>query len=278
MKHIKLIFELAEQYHEFFISELMDLDFEGFEQFDETLEAYIESGKFNDYSRETIEQLVFQFPGASFYEAESIEERNWNEIWEQSIQPQKIGNFLVKPTWSTMRAEQGEMVLEIDPKMAFGTGYHATTRLMLRQMENIRFNGKCVLDAGTGTGILAIAAVTLGADSAIGFDIDPWSKENADENILINGVGESIEIRFGGIETLSESEQFDIILANINRNAITELLPELRRHTKEGGTLLISGLLITDEVVILQKAEDSGLTVTGRATEEEWMLLQFRNS
>ncbi|TVQ66522.1 MAG: 50S ribosomal protein L11 methyltransferase [Balneolaceae bacterium] len=276
MKHIKLIFDLPEQYHEFFISELMELDFEGFEQFDETLEAYIEAGRYNDFSRELIEKLVMQFPEAGFQETEAIEERNWNELWEQSIQPQKIGRFLVKPTWSGAAAEEGEIVLEIDPKMAFGTGYHATTRLMLRQLDKIGFSGKTVLDAGTGTGILAIAALKLGAESAVGFDIDPWSERNAAENFLLNGVEESAEVRFGGMETLSKDEKFEVTLANINRNALLELLPDLVFHTNDEGVILLSGLLQTDEPVVLERIAELGLLVSDKSTEEEWMLLQIR--
>lgn len=277
MNHIKLSFKLPEQYQEYFITELMELDFEGFEQFDDGLDAYIESGRYNDFSREQIEQLVLQFPEAEFRETDLIEERNWNEIWEQSIRPQRIGTFLVKPTWSSEELMDGEILLEIDPKMAFGTGYHATTRLMLRQMEKLHFHGKKVLDAGTGTGILAIAALKLGATYAVGFDFDPWSEENAMENFLLNGVEGRAEIRFGSTDTLLESENFEITLANINRNAILELLPQLKSHTQMGGTILLSGLLISDESVILEKISELNLRVTDRATEEEWMLLQIEN-
>ena len=156
MNYLRVEFELNPDLHEFFIAELIDLDFYGFEQFDNKLVAYIEKHRFNDSNREYLEQLIAAYSGDSFLEFEDIPEQNWNETWEQTIQPQRIGKFLVKPTWSTEIPDHDEILLEIDPKMSFGTGYHATTRLMLQQIQEINIEGKTVLDAGTGTGILAM--------------------------------------------------------------------------------------------------------------------------
>ena len=169
MNFIQLEFELPDELHEQFIAELMDQDFYGFEQLDNKLIAFIESPRYNDTTREFIEQMISLFPNVSFREVESIEEKNWNEVWEQTIQPQRVGNFLVKPTWSNEKAKMSEILLEIDPKMAFGTGYHETTRLMLRQFSMLDFADKVVMDAGTGTGILAIASIKSGASRAVGF-------------------------------------------------------------------------------------------------------------
>lgn len=275
MNYIQLEFHLEDRFHEQFIAELADLDFYGFEQFDDLLVATIEAPRFNDTSRELIEQLIGTVPGASVHERDHIEEKNWNEVWEQSIQPQRIGKFLVKPTWSDERAEANEILLEIDPKMAFGTGYHATTRLILKQMEQIDFKNKRVLDAGTGTGILAIASIKLGADHAIGFDIDPWSEENAVENALINGVSEQVEIRFGSSEQIGESEKFDIILANINRNIILEMIPFFVNRTKENGIICLTGLLDGDENTIRNHLKNEPVDVIDLQQENEWILFQL---
>jgi ribosomal protein L11 methyltransferase len=271
MNYIKLIFDIDERYQEHFIAELMEMDFYGFEQFDDQLVAYVEQPRYNDSNREYIEQIISVFPGASFVEKEEIVEQNWNHTWEQTIQPQRIGSFLVKPTWSDEMAAQGEILLEIDPKMAFGTGYHATTRLILKQIDNIDFEDKAVLDAGTGTGILAIAAAKKGARKVVGFDFDPWSRENANENILLNGVDEVVEIRFGGIEQVKNDEKFDICLANINRNVILELISVLAELTQPGGIICLTGLLFSDEDDIRAELEKHPLVIENLCREEEWI-------
>ncbi len=278
MKYLKLTFEIPDESQELLIAELMDMDFYGFEQFDDKLIAYVESSRFNDSNRELIEKLLLVLPEAAFIEETDVEEENWNESWEQTIQPQRIGRFLVKPTWSDEKPGEGEILLEIDPKMAFGTGYHATTRLMLRQFSEIDFNQKKVLDAGTGTGILAIAAIKLGAKQAVGFDIDTWSHQNAYENALINGVEYSFEIRFGGFEQIQSYEQFDLVAANINRNVILEYIPDLVHHTDPGGIICLSGLLDSDEPVLREALQEEPVHILDIRQEEEWILFQLEKT
>ena len=275
MKYIKLEFSLADDFHEQFIAELLDLDFYGFEQFDDKLVAYVEASRFNDTNREYIEQILAVFPGGSFSEITEIEEQNWNRAWEETIKPQRIGRFLVKPTWSKESAGSDEILLEIDPKMSFGTGYHATTRLMLRQIGKLDLKGKKVMDAGTGTGILAIAAVKVGAANAIGFDTDPWCQKNAHENVLINKVEKQVEIRIGGIEQIKKNEMFDCTLANINRNVILEIIPFLVHHTKTGGTICLSGLLESDEEIVREKLANEPVQIVEMQQEVEWILFQI---
>lgn len=276
MNYLKLVFELEDHYHELLIADLMDMDFYGFEQEDGKLTAYIESRRFNDSNREQIELMLAAIPGASFLEQEEIEKRNWNEQWEQSIVAKKIGRFFVQPTWSSEPVPEGMIPLKIDPKMAFGTGYHETTRLMLRYISRADCTGKLVLDAGTGTGILAIAALLCGADKAAGFDFDPWSQVNALENAALNNVSGNIDIRLGGFEQLGKNERFDLTLANINRNVILEYMGELAGSVNEGGTLCLSGLLETDESEILNAAENHPLELLYRDSEGEWILLEFK--
>jgi len=274
MNYMKLVFDIDERYQEHFIAELMEMDFYGFEQMDEQLIAYVEKPRYSDTHREYIEQIISVFPGASFVEMEDIEEQNWNKTWEQTIQPQRIGSFLVKPTWSDVKPTDDEILLEIDPKMAFGTGYHATTRLILRQIDKIDFKDKIVLDAGTGTGILAIAAAKKGAKKVMGFDFDPWSKENANENTLLNGVGDIVEIRFGGIEQIREGDLFDICLANINRNVILELISILVKHTKPGGIICLTGLMNSDEEDVRNELAKFSVSITDIQHEQEWILFE----
>jgi ribosomal protein L11 methyltransferase len=186
--YLKLTIRIPDPYHENLIAELLDLDFEGFEQLDNRLEAYIPKSRFNDVSREYIEQVLMAYPAEGYVETEEIEEKNWNETWEKTIQPQSVGRFFIKPTWSSEKPPSGHILLEIDPKLSFGTGYHATTRLILEKLSSINLDGKSILDAGTGTGVLAIAAAKMGAKHVFAFDIDEWSKINATENVLLNQV------------------------------------------------------------------------------------------
>jgi ribosomal protein L11 methyltransferase len=276
MNYIKLVFRLKDRYQESFIAELMDMDFYGFEQFDDRLIAYVEKPRYNDSNRELIEQLIGVYPDARFIEMEDIEEQNWNEEWEKTIQPQFIGPFLVRPTWSDLQPPKGQILLEIDPKMAFGTGYHATTRLILSRMSLISFDGKKVMDAGTGTGILAIASVKLGADKAIGFDVDKWSEVNATENALINGVNDHVEIRFGSTEQIKDDELFHVTLANINRNVILEIIPFLVHHTTSGGDICLTGLLDSDEEIIRENLKDHPVEIIDKSQEDEWILFHLK--
>ena len=275
MNYMKLVLEVPDDTQEFVIAELMEMDFYGFEQLEDRLIAYVQKPRYNDANREYIEQLIASLPDAEFIELTDIAEQNWNETWEASIQPQSIGSFFVRPTWSSAEPEAEQILLEIDPKMSFGTGYHATTRLMLRQLSRLDCSNKRVLDAGTGTGILAIAACKLGAARAIGFDYDPWCEKNATENALINNIGSRLDIRLGGFDTVEHEEPFDMILANINRNVILEFLGDMIRLLKDGGTLCLSGLLITDKDAVLNHLSEYPVVVVNKETEDEWMLLEI---
>ncbi|MDX1592316.1 MAG: 50S ribosomal protein L11 methyltransferase, partial [Balneolaceae bacterium] len=188
---------------------------------------------------------------------------------------QTIGKFFVKPTWADAAPSGDQIFLEIDPKMAFGTGYHATTRLVLNQLGDHTVRGKEVLDAGTGSGILAIAAAKLGATRVLGFDIDPWSRDNAVENIYLNDVAGTVEFRFGGMEVVDDHEKFDLILANINRNVILELLPSFAEHARDGASILLTGLLHTDEQVLRDHLENLPLTVEMLTREDEWICFRL---
>jgi len=160
--------------------------------------------------------------------------------------------------------------------MSFGTGYHESTRLVLRFLPGLvggdASSGERVLDAGTGTGVLAIAALKLGAASAIGFDIDPWAQTNATENALLNGVADRFEVREGSLDAVPETG-FDLVLANINRNALLGLMPTFAAKLAPEGRLVLAGLLRTDRDVMLAAVRAAGLAVYDEATENEWWSL-----
>ena len=274
MEYIRLTIALHHSFHELLIAELFDMDFDGFEEInEETLSASIPDREFNDSKRSEIERILIKYQNQSrILTEEVIQAQNWNHNWEQSIEPQNIGKFYIRPTWGSKSGNKHHIELIIDPKMAFGTGYHATTRLILECLPEIIKNEDTVLDAGTGTGILAIAALKLGASSAFGFDIDEWSEENAKENMLLNDI-DHLEVKLGSIETIPKDRKFDVILANINRNTLLELVPKLENHLKKGGKMLLSGLLFDDEEKMLQVAHKQSLRHVFTRQQQEWIAI-----
>lgn len=274
MDYIELRISIKDDFQELLIAELFDRDFEGFEQDDDLLIATIPSNRFDDSKREEIERILMALgTDSSILSEKVIGPQNWNEEWEQTIQPQTIGKFYVHPTWKSFDGDLGDKIdLMIDPKMAFGTGYHATTRVMLEWLPEVVNKGDKVLDAGTGTGILAIAALKLGAKSAFGFDIDEWSETNAKENILLNEV-ENFQVKLGSTEVIPAGEKYDLILANINRNALIDLLPELTEKLSENGKILLSGLLEEDENIIRDQDSVQKLNYIDTRQHGEWIAI-----
>jgi ribosomal protein L11 methyltransferase len=269
---------IPSEFQEILISELMDLDFDGFEQFDNHLLAFIPKSRYNDVSREFIESwtAVQQFKCELRGERE-YEPQNWNEQWEKTIQPMRIGEFFVRPTWTPEPTPQGFTLLEIDPKMAFGTGYHETTRLMLQMISKVIRSGDTVLDVGTGTGILAIAALKLNAAHAFGFDIDEWSYVNATENALLNEIDDRFEVAEGSFDTIPQNATYRVVLANVNRNMLLATSAQIVKYLQSGGELLLSGLLDVDEQIILENNEYASLEFVEKLQENEWICLRFRN-
>lgn len=276
MDYIRIYIAIADEFQELLIAELFDMDFEGFEEEEDRIIASIAAKNFDDYKREEIERILLHYGDDAYIEREEIvAPQNWNANWEQSIEPQTIGRFYVRPTWG--EAYHGEEFIEllIDPKMAFGTGYHATTRLLLEWIPEVVKGNEEVLDAGTGTGILAIAALKAGAEQAFGFDIDEWSEDNARENMALNNI-DKFEVKLGSIETIPSEKEYGLILANINRNALMELIPELNKHLKPGGKLLLSGLLEADEPTILEITDKQLLTHVATRQQQEWIAILLR--
>jgi ribosomal protein L11 methyltransferase len=182
---------------------------------------------------------------------------------------------VITPSWHPYEAAPGEQVLTIDPKMSFGTGYHESTRLILRLLEqNIR-RGDSVLDMGTGTGVLAIAAVKLGAAQATGVDVDEWSYDNACENARLNHVEDRITILHGDISA-TPAGPFTLILANIQRTVLLDMLPVLVRRLRAGGRLLLAGLLREDREIMMEHLRSEGMTLSGELSENEWIAIAAR--
>jgi ribosomal protein L11 methyltransferase len=199
---------------------------------------------------------------------------NWNARWEANYAPVMVGDFCgiraaFHPPLSGVRHE-----IVITPKMAFGTGHHETTRLMIRLMENVPMKGAKVLDFGCGTGVLAILAAKMGATMVDAADIDAAACENTMENAQANNV-DSIHVYRGGLERILDS-RFDLIVANINRNVILENLPTLYTLSGKEGILLVSGFLTKDEAELTMVAERRGFFPRDRHEQGEWAAVHFQ--
>ncbi len=209
-----------------------------------------------------------------------IDDRDWNAAWKRFFKPIRIGKHLViKPSWETFEPQCDDLVIELDPGMAFGTGLHASTRLTMTLLEQYMCPGSAVLDVGVGSGILSIAAARLGAQYVLGVDTDEEAVAIARENVLKNSRGnishksvkEHIELRVGSIDTLEISQQFDCIVMNIRPNIIVPLVPYAATFLQTGGALIVSGILEEEGADLLHEIRNFEFIEHHHVTEEGWI-------
>ena len=268
--YIQITFsDLQPEQKDILIAQLSDAGFEGFEETEDVLKAFIKSKEFDKL---LLEEITFKYQLK--YRESAIKNTNWNQVWETNFQPIVIDDFV------SIRADFHEPIKNVDfeiiitPKMSFGTGHHATTHMMIEQMREIDFKEKLVFDFGTGTGILAILAEKLGAREVMTVDNDDWSIENAEENFIRNN---SSKIKIQKISTASLKMNFDIILANINKNVIRDNFPALVNQLKKPGLLLLSGLLEEDFEEINSIASDFNLKMKKKLIRNNWVCIKFEN-
>ena len=236
--------------------------------------CWFDTEKWNEL-KENIMEAIQAVAHHSKMEVEEVVDRDWNAVWVASVRPVRISRHaIVAPSWAQVPPSGDQHVIIIDPKMAFGTGHHPTTRLCAVFLERTVSPGCSVLDVGTGTGVLCILAVKLGAARALGLDIDPWAIANAKENITRNGLDQCIEIRDKDIADITDI--FDIVVANINRNEIIEIMDTLLSRLKSGGALIISGLVDNDEELVYGILVRKGLRDIETHREDEWVSLLAR--
>ena len=252
----------------------------GFETFEETetgLKGYVQQSLFDeDALRECIED--FPFEGTSIiYNVREAEDRDWNEQWEQEgFEPIVIADQLVIHDGRHLPEVDSKVQIEIDAKLAFGTGTHETTRMICTQLLKLA-KGR-VLDCGTGTGILSICALKLGATEAVGYDIDEWSVDNARHNAVINRVDDRVTSLLGDAKILENiDEKFDIVLANINRNILLADMPMFVSKMHEGSLLILSGFYSDDCEILIEKAHSIGLKLVSKTTDHDWACLVLKH-
>ena len=205
-----------------------------------------------------------------------VHEEDWAEAWKTYFPVMRIGRRLViRPTWRRHRRQPDDVVLALDPGMAFGTGLHPTTRLCLAALESIaddgRVDGARVLDVGCGSGILAIAAVKLGASEALGVDTDPIAIESTAANARRNRLVRHVGARAGSLP--SGEPVFDVVLANLIAGVLVPLAGALHHELRPGGTLVASGIFVDREAEVRSAFEAAGLAIHVRSTEGDWVAL-----
>lgn len=253
---------------------LGDIGFESFVPDDAGLTAYIATSLWDEKSLEDALD-GFPFDCAISRKAEVIEGRDWNEEWEKNyFKPIIVGDRCVVHSSFHTDIPAAEYDIVIDPKMAFGTGHHATTSLILDRLLDMELAGRAVIDMGTGTGILAILAAMRGASPVTAIEIDPFAQVNAVENVAVNGHPE-INVILGDASALAGVEPADVFIANINRNVITGDIAAYSARLRPGGHMLLSGFYVEDIDTVNAAATAVGLKPDGFTERDRWACIQL---
>ena len=257
------------QLNDLLTSLLAEIGFDSFTEEQKNLQAF---APLEQYDEDAVKNLLHIYAADYQWESKRIEPQNWNAQWEAQFEPIEINAQCKIRAPFHEPANDGRMELIIEPRMSFGTGHHATTRLVCRTLFTLEVSGKTALDMGCGTGVLGILALKLGAASCLGIDIETWSAENATENAAINNVHMPC---LAGDASQLEGKTFDLILANINRNILVRDLPYYAEALCTGGTIILSGFLVTDEPIIHEAYMAKGFSCVGRQVEDGWLCLTY---
>ena len=269
----QLLISASTEITDILMAELGEIGFDIFEDFATGIAAYCPMDVYDaDQANEIIDR--YRFLGPIDVVFNDIKKENWNAVWETNYDPIRIADQVY------IRASFHEpdlavpLEIVINPKMSFGTGHHQTTALMVAALLEIDLANKSVLDAGTGTGILAFVAQKRGASRVHGFDIDVWSVENSIENAGLNNC-ESVTFAQGTIRE-EDATQYDVLIANINRNILLDELSEYAKRIVPGGYLFLSGFYVSDVAMLADAARIHGLTLQTQSEKEQWSCLRFQ--
>ena len=270
--HCKITTENLSLCQEILTQELADMNFESFEEVPDGIVAYIPETLFDEKILDHRFLADFSL-GTVHISCITIKDQNWNAVWEKNFQPVLIAEkcYIRAPFHEKKLNIPYEILIE--PKMAFGTGHHETTSLMIEMMLAINMEGKQILDMGCGTGVLSIMASKLKAETIVAIDIDEWAYHNSIENAAVNQIN-NMTVELGGVEKI-EGRKFDLILANINRNILLEQIPAYTKSLHAGGTLLISGIYHEDFEIIAEKAVANGFGFQKKIEKNRWIAVLF---
>ena len=274
IRYKAIVFNTAGDKAEILMALLSEWPFESFFEEKDKVTAYIPATEISTELLSFIDSLSDQYFHA--YESIEIEDKNWNEVWESSFDPVAIDkDWYIYASFHQPPDESFKHAIQIAPRMAFGTGHHATTYMMLQAMASLDFKGKQVLDYGCGTGILSVAAAKSGAAEITGVDIQPESVENSEEHMAINKITIPYTFLHGGLELVSQ-HTYDIILANINLSVIEEHLEQLKAMLRPGGYLLLSGIMIYDKVNMSNRLHFAPLQILDQRERGEWIQITLQ--
>ncbi len=258
---------------EILIAELSEISFEGFVEEADNLQAFISSEIFD---KQAVEDLLESYKSLFQlkWDYQQVEDENWNALWESNFEPVTISGKLHIRALFHEQDDSYPMEIVIQPKMAFGTGHHATTSLICEYLLEMDMEDKTVFDFGTGTGILAILAQMLGAKEVWAVDNDPVCVENSAENFALNNTND-IHLRLGDINSIPEMV-FDLIIGNITRNVILQYLPEIGNKLKQNALFLASGFYESDLDMLKSAAYSLGLQIESYKVKDNWCAASFR--
>lgn len=264
-------------------AQLAEIGFESFSQTESGLLAYIQQSAWNeDEMRQVVRNFCLPEVEIRYTKAEAPDE-DWNQVWEEEgfqpiIIPSEEGQeeaLIVVHDVKHTNVPPAQYDIVITPRLAFGTGSHSTTRLILRTLARLDLKGKDVIDAGTGTGILAIMAMKRGASYVFAYDIDEWSVENAKENLLLNKIYTNVNVEVGASYMLKGQPKADLLIANINRNILLEDLPQFAKVVKDKGKMILSGFYQPDVDTLTEAALQHGFFPIDMECEGDWAMLLF---
>ncbi|TNE35230.1 50S ribosomal protein L11 methyltransferase [bacterium] len=275
-KYIALKLSIPEEHQDTFIAMISDFEITGIEQSFDELTINFPANYYNDTISNELSDL-FRNLNIDIKElsTETIVERNWNEEWEKKLEPVIIDNRLViAPRNKSDNFSEFKYVIKIDPQMSFGTGYHATTRLASKLILDTNIENQNWLDAGTGTGILAILLSKMGASTVNAFDIDEWSVKNSIENVQINSV-KNITVSQSDLNTL-QLGQYNGIVANIFANILIDNMSKFADSLTSDGIFICTGVLKYDKMKVYNSAIDNSFDLIEELSEDEWIAYKFR--
>lgn len=293
MKYFEVNFSITpatEDYSDILSSMLAEVGFEAFETVPDGLVAWIQQSQ---YSAEDVDSVISSYPIAGVeisYATTEAPDENWNQQWEQEgfqpiiLQDESDGRVLIAiHDIRHTDIPQAQYDIRISPRQAFGTGSHETTRMILRQLLSLDLTGRHVVDAGTGTGILAIMCMMLGASQVFAYDIDEWSVENARDNLLLNDIYSMVEVALGDSSALdgkyakaTTQELPSLLIANINRNILLNDIPVFAQIISNGGEMLLSGFYVQDIPMLLDKAAEYGFTLKHQQRDGDWAMILLK--
>ncbi|MBQ7182141.1 MAG: 50S ribosomal protein L11 methyltransferase [Bacteroidaceae bacterium] len=279
MKYNEIIFEIkpmSNDYCDILSAWIADFGFESFVNTEKGLQAYIQRSLFDEVVLQDC-LLSYPIPGVEItYKVAEAPDENWNQTWEEEgFMPITVGDEIIVHDSRYLAPKGVRYDILINPRLAFGTGSHETTRMILRALADMDLSGKHVVDAGTGTGILSIMAIMRGASHVLAYDIDEWSVKNTLENLKANGIEGCVSVRHGDASLLEGVREIDMLMANINRNILLSDLPRFRKTLVSGGKILLSGFLSEDADCLVDAARKLGLHKVLESKDAGWAMLLF---